>query len=95
MAGETIGGRGLLRRPDSAAETPHSITPRSADWKYVGFAEHRLERGRSIGCPADGRERAVVVLEGVVSLRAGKQRWGSLGSRVTVFDGAAPPVLLL
>ena len=95
MADDIVGGRGLLRRPGSAAETLHSITPRSAGWEYVGFAEHRLEEGRTIGCPADGRERAVVVLEGSASLRAGEQRWGSLGSRATVFDGAAPPVLLL
>ena len=38
---------------------------------------------------------AVVVLEGAATIRAGGERWSSLGSRGSVFDGPPPPVLLL
>ena len=34
-------------------------------------------------------------MEGAVSARAGRQRYASLGSRASVFDGPPPPVLLL
>ena len=40
-------------------------------------------------------ERVVVVLEGAATVRAGERTWSSLGSRAGVFDGQAPPVLLL
>ena len=41
------------------------------------------------------RERALVILEGTVEVSAGKDRYGSLGSREHVFEGPPPPVLLL
>jgi 5-deoxy-glucuronate isomerase len=44
---------------------------------------------------ADDHERVVVVLEGGASIRAGRERYSSLGSRDGVFDGPPPPVLLI
>ena len=85
----------LLRRAPVGAGTVHSITPASAGWRYVGFSEHRLHQGQAVSRGPEERERAVVVLEGAASIQAGAARWGSLGSRESVFAGTAPPVLLL
>ncbi len=95
MSNVSVGSHALLRRAAARTGTIHDITPESAGWRYVGFAEHRLRAGQSVARPAEERERVVVALEGSISVRAGSQRWMSLGSRATVFDGAAPPVLLL
>ena len=81
--------------PNPKTGQVHSISAGDAGWKYVGFADYRLAPGQSITRPADGHELAVVVLEGSAGIRAGGQRYSSLGSRETVFDGTAPPVLLL
>lgn len=91
----TVEKDALLRRPASAAGGAHVMTPASAGWEYLGFGEHRLAGGATLRFDPDGRERALVVLEGTASVRAGDRSWSSLGSRGTVFDGPAPPVLLL
>jgi 5-deoxy-glucuronate isomerase len=81
--------------PDVASGLVQAITPSDAGWRYVGFSEHRLTPGMALERHADERERAVVVLEGSATVVAGVQRWSSLGSRTSVFDGPPPPVLLL
>jgi 5-deoxy-glucuronate isomerase len=89
---------GLLRRaiaPDPASGKVHAITPQRAAWQFVGFADYRLRAGMTLECLGDERERAVIVLEGAATIRAGGVSYGSLGSRTTVFDGPPPPVLLL
>jgi 5-deoxy-glucuronate isomerase len=87
----------LLRAgtPDTKSGRVHAITPQSAGWRYVGFADHRLERGMRLERPAGDVERVVIVLEGTATVHAGAQSWSSLGSRSGVFDGPPPPVLLL
>lgn len=88
----------LLRRaaaPDPATGMVHAITPQRAAWQYVGFADYRLRAGMTLECLGDERERAVIVLEGAATIRAGGVSYGSLGSRTSVFDGPPPPVLLL
>ena len=88
----------LIRRASTPlAETGqvHAISPQEAGWRYVGFSDHRLAAGMAFERPPEERERAVVVLEGGATVIAGGQRWSSLGSRKHVFDGVAPPVLLL
>ncbi len=88
----------LIRRagsPDPQTGQVHAISASDAGWRFVGFSEHRLRAGMGIERPADDHERALIVLEGSASVRAGTRRYGSLGSRESVFDGPAPPVLLL
>jgi 5-deoxy-glucuronate isomerase len=88
----------LLRRalPEHPAGGPvHEIRPANAGWRYVGFAEHTLERGQGFARAADDREVAVVVLEGAADVHAGGRAFGSLGSRDHVFDGPPPPVVLV
>jgi 5-deoxy-glucuronate isomerase len=81
--------------PEPASGLVHHIRPQDAGWDYVGFADHRLRAGQGFERPADEREVAAVVLEGSATIRTSEQRWSSLGSRERVFDGPAPPVLLV
>ncbi len=81
--------------PGAASGLVHDITPTTAGWRYVGFSEHRLTPGSAFERPREDLERAVVVLEGSATVSAGESRWSSLGTRQSVFEGPAPPVLLL
>ena len=81
--------------PDPATGLVHDITARDAGWRYVGFSERRLGRGATLTRQDDDREQALIVMEGSVTVRAGEQRYTSLGSRAGVFDGPPAPVLLL
>ena len=88
----------LLRRPtapDPRDGATHRLTPRTAGWRWISFAVHRLAPGQGLERPPDGQELAVVVAEGSATVTAGDQRWASLGSREGVFDGPPPPVVLI
>jgi 5-deoxy-glucuronate isomerase len=88
----------LLRRPSEAhghGAREHRISAADAGWTYVDFSEWRLGAGAGFQHAADDHERALVIVEGVVSVTAGGQRYASLGSRSAVFEGPPAPVLLL
>ncbi len=78
-----------LAAPRPGDGPAHDIRRGDAGWQYVGFAEHRLGAGATLLRPADDHEVAVIVMEGATSIEAGGQRYTSLGSRETVFDGPA------
>ncbi len=71
------------------------VTPAQAGWEYLGFRAYSLAAGDRLARRADDRERAVVILEGRASVRAGGQRFADVGSRATVFDGVPAPVVLV
>jgi 5-deoxy-glucuronate isomerase len=98
VTGETIHGAALHRRagpPDPSSGQVHAISAADAGWRYVGFSDHRLRPGSAVGRPADDHEVALIVVEGAVSVRVGRRRHSSLGSRDGVFAGPPPPVLLV
>ena len=89
--------RRLLRR--AAAPGPDglvcAIDPESAGWDWTTFHVYRLVPGQRVARPADDNERLLLVLEGKASLRVGDEDLGVQGSRMSVFDGPPPPVLLV
>jgi 5-deoxy-glucuronate isomerase len=88
----------LLRHPgppDPSDGAVHRLSPADAGWAYVGFAVHRLQAGMGFERRPDGREVALVPLEGAVGLSAGGQRFGSVGGRSGLFDGPPAPVALV
>jgi 5-deoxy-glucuronate isomerase len=88
----------LLRRtrpPDPTDGATQRLTAADAGWDWIAFAAHRLRPGQRIDRAADGQEVGVVVLEGSASVTAGDRRFGSLGTRTSVFDGPPPPVALV
>jgi len=93
----TAAARSLLRR--AAAAGPDglivAVDPGMAGWEYTDLAVYRLPAGQAASRAADDRERLVLVLEGRATVRAGDRDFGVVGSRVTVFDGPPPPVILV
>ena len=88
----------LLRRasePDVRDGATQRVTPADAGWHWISCSTYRLGMGQVIERPGDGQEVAVVVLEGSADVTAGTRRFGSLGSRTSVFDGPPPPVVLV
>ena len=89
--------RHLLRRaarPDSSGVISH-VDPANAGWDWVTATVHRLARGQVVTRVADDQERLVLVLEGTASLVAGELSLERVGSRTSVFDGPAAPVVLV
>jgi 5-deoxy-glucuronate isomerase len=71
------------------------VDPESAGWDWTTFHVYRLAPGESVTRPADGMERLLLVLEGTARLAVGDDDLGDQGSRMSVFDGPPPPVLLV
>jgi len=71
------------------------VTPRSAGWRYVGFAAHRLAAGDRVRIDERASEVCVVVLGGKVSVTQGADAWREIGERDDVFDDRAPYAVYL
>ena len=71
------------------------VTPRSAGWRYVGFAAYRLKGGETIELDLPERESCVVVLEGIVSVEAAGETWREIGQRRSVFEDVPPYAVYL
>jgi 5-deoxy-glucuronate isomerase len=84
----------LLVKGSRSGRAIVSVTPASAGWKYVGFAAYRLARGETLSFDTAAREHCIVVLTGVVDVRAGGHTWREIGARASVFDGAPYAVYL-
>ena len=67
-----------------------AVTPRSAGWKYVGFAAYRLAAGESITLEQPADELCIVVLAGTVTVTHRDQTWREIGERADVFENRAP-----
>jgi 5-deoxy-glucuronate isomerase len=72
-----------------------NVDPRSAGWKYVGFAAHRLAPGQAITLDDPASELCVVVLSGTVSVEAQGQAWREIGERKSVFEDTSPYAVYL
>jgi 5-deoxy-glucuronate isomerase len=72
-----------------------AVTPRSAGWKYVGFAAYRLNAGESITLAQPTDELCIVVLAGTVTVSQRNQTWREIGERADVFADRAPYAVYL
>jgi 5-deoxy-glucuronate isomerase len=85
----------LLVKGSREGQTISRVTPKSANWRHVGFAAYRMARGDVVTILEPQREVCIVVLAGSVTIEAVDQRWESIGSRQSVFDDEAPYALYL
>jgi len=95
--GQIAAARPLLRRAAAPATDGHigGVAAPAPGWAFISFDAYRLPPGMVVTRVADDRERLVLVLEGHATVCAGDQDLGVIGSRATVFDGPAPPVVLV
>jgi 5-deoxy-glucuronate isomerase len=88
--------RQLLRRAAGpGSEALQAIDPATAGWEYISFHAYRLGPGEVVRREVDDQERLVLVLEGRANVVADDRSFGIVGSRESVFDGPAPPVILI
>lgn len=80
----------LLLKGQKIGRNIVQVSPESAGWQYVGFAAQRLLPGEEMVLNTASRELCLVVLRGVVSVRAGQQRWDRIGARNSVFEARSP-----
>jgi 5-deoxy-glucuronate isomerase len=80
----------LLVKGSSDGERIAVVTPESAGWNYVGFEACRVMRGTEKRLHTGKRELCIVVLSGIVSVKAGNARWDDIGGRDNVFAPQAP-----
>ena len=77
----------LLVKPKKGTGHLASVTPKSAGWTYVGFDLHRLKSGETVSAKTGGREACLVFVTGKGAVTAGGKELGTLGERMSVFDG--------
>ena len=84
----------LLRRPEPEANGRYQhITPKNADWKYVGFDAYDLKSGQSLELVGTDNELCLVLLSGKANITAGDESFVSVGDRMDVFENKAPHAL--
>ena len=71
----------------------HHITPKTANWRYVGFDLQVLQPGDSCGAATGNREVIMVLVEGKARVSAGGREFGELGDRMSVFEQRPPHCL--
>ncbi|HBD23667.1 MAG TPA: 5-deoxy-glucuronate isomerase [Oceanospirillaceae bacterium] len=79
----------LLQKPAAGAQR-HNITPASAGWEHVGFAQYTLQAEEQLSCQQDGRELCVVILTGRADVKVGEQSWSAIGGRDDLFADQPP-----
>jgi len=77
----------LLIRPEADTGLLARVTPESAGWTYVGFDLHHLNPGDSVAAETGDREVCLVFVTGEGAATAGGQALGSLGERMSPFEG--------
>jgi len=82
----------LLVKPRRKHGLVTKVTPKSAGWTHVGFELHRLKPGEKASGARKKRETCLVWVSGKGKARAGKRSFGSLGGRMSPFDG--PPAAI-
>lgn len=67
-----------------------SITPKSADWQYVGFEVFRLSAGQQLRQETGGEEVCLVLLGGKADVATSQHSWEQVGQRMSVFERIPP-----
>jgi len=78
----------LLCRPQSPNSEGRiqNITPKSADWKYVGFDCFKLKVGQTLKKETGDREVCLVLVTGKASVKTIHESWSNLGERMSIFS---------
>jgi 5-deoxy-glucuronate isomerase len=77
----------LLVRSDRGHGRVIHVTPQSAGWTYVGFDLYRLAPGQTASAATGSREVCLVFVSGRGDATVAGRGLGSLGGRMSPFDG--------
>jgi 5-deoxy-glucuronate isomerase len=78
----------LLVKPEGTSGRVTHVTPENAGWTYVGFDLHRLTPGETVDGESGDREVCLVWVSGKGKARADEQDFGTVGERMSPFEGA-------
>lgn len=78
----------LLVKPKGNTGRVTHVTPENAGWTYVGFDLNKLKPGETVSGETGGREVCLVWISGKGKATAGGQDFGSVGERMSPFEGA-------
>jgi 5-deoxy-glucuronate isomerase len=87
----------LLYRPHHFADDPGlllNITPELAGWDFISFQLRILGAGETWRFATGDKELAIVTLSGVYEVSTSRGEWKDVGSRDSVFAGAAHTLYL-
>lgn len=78
----------LLIRPEKGKQgRVIQVSPQSAGWTYVGFDLYRLQPGDTVSAETGEREVCLVFVTGRGTIHAAGTDLGSLGKRMSPFEG--------
>ena len=77
----------LLLKPSGTAGEVMSVTQDRAGWQTISLRVIRLEKQQKQIVSQPAEELALVMLGGQATVRAGGERWESVGARANVFAG--------
>src|SRR5690625_2762876 len=67
-----------------------SITPKTANWEYVGFEVYSLKKGGKINKGTGNNEVCLVLLSGIANVKTGGDLFQNIGKRMNVFEKIPP-----
>lgn len=67
-----------------------SVTPNSANWKYVGFKVYSLKKGEKIERKTEENEICLVLLKGIANVKTDNKIYQNIGKRMSVFEKIPP-----
>lgn len=77
----------LLVKPSSGEGRVIHVTPKRAGWTYVGFDVWKLAAGQTAKGMSEDRETCLVIVSGKAQITAGGKALGTLGERMSPFQG--------
>lgn len=87
----------ILVKPQAVADDPDlilCITPEQAGWDYISFQVRKLGQGQSWSFASGENELALVNLSGRYTVESNQGSWSGIGTRKSVFTGAAHALYL-
>jgi 5-deoxy-glucuronate isomerase len=78
----------LLVKPKGTQGRVTHVTPETAGWTYVGFDLHKVKTGDRISALTGDREVCLVWISGKSKTIIDGQDFGTVGERMSPFDGA-------
>ena len=84
----------LLINPRTGSSVYQSITPESANWKYLSFEAREMNLDEVWECGTQENEMVIVLLGGNFKVESNKGNWETINGRKDVFSGIAHTLYL-
>lgn len=80
----------LIKQKDLEYGKILEVTPKEANWEYVGFEVHRLKEGQVLSADTNSNEACLVLLSGKANVKTTKETFEEIGERMSVFEKTRP-----